>query len=347
MGRFDGKTEKATPRKKRDARRKGQVAKSAEVGVAFALIALLASIKVLTTGGDVIGRHARELFAHGYTGELPVTMLVDGTPSVLLAVLAPVLAIAVLAALVSGVAQTGGKLSPGAIEPKLSNLSVTRGLSRFKPQTAAWELLRTAVKLGALVLLLWAPMSRAAEQLASARDLGSGLDRTVSQATTLIGRATILAVVLALADYAYNWRKNDKETRMSKEDVKQEHKDSEGDPLVKQQRRRRAQELSRNRMIRDVATADVVVTNPTHLAVALRYGDGDAAPKVVAKGADHLAAKIRATARRHGVTVTEDKPLARSLYRACKVGQFVPAALYEAVAVVLATVYRRQGRRLA
>src|SRR5690606_2260219 len=123
----------------------------------------------------------------------------------------------------------------------------------------------------------------------------------------------------------------------------EEAKQTEGDPLVKAQRRRRAQELSRNRMLREVAGADVVVTNPTHLAVALRYRDGEPAPRVVAKGADRLAAKIRKIAYRNGILVTEDKPLARALYRRCKVGAFIPGALYEAVAVVLAVAYRRYG----
>lgn len=347
MGRFDGKTEKATPRKKRDARRKGQVAKSAEIGVAASLLALMGGLSVLRGGSGVLGAESRRLFGYAATGDLPTALLVDSATTVLLAMLAPIIALAVVAALVSGIAQTGGRLSPEAVKPKLSNLSLKRGLQRFKPSTAAWELVRTTIKLGALALLLWAPISQVAASLAAARDLGSGLERTLAQTTTVLWRATGLAVVLAGADYAWNRRKNDREMKMSKEDVKQEHKDSDGDPLVKAQRRRRAQELSRNRMLRDVATADVVVTNPTHLAVALRYADGDAAPRVVAKGADHLAAKIRAAAYQNGVLVTENKPLARSIYRTCKVGHPVPAALYEAVAVVLATAYRRTGRRLA
>jgi flagellar biosynthetic protein FlhB len=347
VGRFDGKTEKATPKKRRDARRKGQVAKSAEVGVALSLVALLATVQVLGHATGTLARGSRHLFGHVTTGELPTALLTETTMAALLAMVAPAAGIAIVAALVSGIAQTGGRLSPGAVKPKLSNLSLKRGLQRLKPATAGWELVRTTVKLGALTLLLWAPISQVAAQLAAARDLGSGLDRTMSQASAILWRATALAVVLAAADYAWNRRKNDREMRMSKQDLKQEHKDSDGDPLVKAQRRRRAQELSRNRMLRDVATADVVVTNPTHLAVALRYAEGDAAPRIVAKGADHLAAKIRAAAYRNGVAVTENKPLARSLYRTCKVGRFVPAALYEAVAVVLATAYRRSGRRLA
>lgn len=347
MGRFDGKTEKATPRRKRDARRKGQLARSAEVSVAMSLLALIAAVQVLRGGSQAMATQAHQLFGYVGTSELPTELLRSTTISVLLAVLAPVIGIAVVAAVVSGIAQTGVGLSPEALKPKLSNLSLKKGLQRFKPSVAAWELGRTAIKLGALALLLWAPMNEIAAQLTSSRDLGSGLERTLAQIRAILGRATALAVVLAAADYAYNRRRTDREMRMSKQDVKQEHKDSEGDPLIRAQRRRRAQELSRNRMLQDVMHADVVVTNPTHLAVALRYADGDAAPRIVAKGADHLAARIRSIARRNGVVVTEDKPLARALYRTCKVGHFVPAALYEAVALVLASAYRRTGRSFA
>jgi flagellar biosynthetic protein FlhB len=117
--------------------------------------------------------------------------------------------------------------------------------------------------------------------------------------------------------------------------------------MIRAKRRQRASEMSRNRMLRDVAMADVVVTNPTHLAIALRYSDGDAAPRVVAKGADHLAAKIRGIAYRSGVQVIEDKSLARALYRRVRIGGYVPAALFEAVAIVLATAYRRYGKVMA
>ena len=347
MGRFDGKTEKATPKRRRDARRKGQVAKSAEVGVALSLLAMVAAVQVLRGGAQALGDQARVLFGLGATTQLPTAIVVESTTATLLAMVAPVAALAVLAALVAGVSQTQGRLSPEAVKPKLSNLSPKKGLQRLSPRNAGWELLRTTVKLGALVVLLWGPVSSVGTALLAARDLGSGLERTLEQATGLLWRAALLAVVLALADYAWNRRKNEREMKMSKEDIKQEHRNSEGDPLVKAHRRRRAQEMSRNRMLRDVTTADVVVTNPTHLAVALRYDPGDTAPRVVAKGADHLAAKIRRLARRHGILVTEDKPLARSLHRTVKVGQPVPVALYEAVALVLAVAYRRRGRQLA
>ena len=347
MGKLDGKTEKATPQRRRQARRKGQIARSAEVGVALSLVAMVGALQILRSGSAALGDQATLLFGLAPTGPLPTDLLVTSTTSTLMAMVAPVSGLAVVAALAAGLGQTSGRLAPEALKPKLSNLSPKKGLQRLKPSTAGWELLRTSVKLGALALLLWGPITSVGANLMGARDLGSGLERTFSQALGILGRATLLAVVLALADYAWNRRKNEREMKMSKEDVKKEHKDSEGDPMVKAQRRRRAQEMSRNRMLRDVATADVVVTNPTHLAVALRYVDGEPAPRVVAKGADHVAAKIRTLARRHGILVTEDKPLARSLYRTCKVGQHVPVALYEAVAMVLAVAYRRRGRQFA
>jgi flagellar biosynthesis protein FlhB len=153
-----------------------------------------------------------------------------------------------------------------------------------------------------------------------------------------------MGLVIAMADYAFQRHKTNKQMMMSRADIKREFRDSEGDPHQKAARRRRAAELSRNRMLRDVATADVLVTNPTHLVVALRYDPAEGAPRVIAKGADKVADKIKAIARRHGVPVTQDVPLARALYRHCRVGVHVPAALYEAVAVVLAAAYRRTGR---
>ena len=133
---------------------------------------------------------------------------------------------------------------------------------------------------------------------------------------------------------------------MSKQELKEEYKSSEGDPMVRSARRQRAREMSRNRMIFDVATADVVVTNPTRLAIALKYEDDEPAPRVVAKGANRLAAKIRTEARRNGVPVIEDKPLARALFRRIKIGHFIPGNLFEAVAAVLAVAYRRKARRV-
>lgn len=344
MGRFDGKTEKATPQRRQKARSEGTVARSQEVGVAVSLVAAVLALRVF--GGEAIGVAAEETRA---LLAVPVTDLSElggagrAAGRMIVALSGPILAAAVLAALVAGVSQVGFRITPKAAQPKLSHVSPKKGLERLKPSRAGWELLRTALKLGLLVAIVWAPLQAWPTLVAQGSNLDGGIAATLGQTWSVLVRATALAAVIAAADYAWNRHRTGKELRMSKEEVRREHKDSEGDPLVRAQRRRRQSELSRNRMLRDVATADVVVTNPTHLAVALRYADGAPAPLVVAKGADRMAARIRAIAYRHGVTVTEDKSLARALYRRCRLGQYVPAALYEAVAVVLAIAYRRRG----
>jgi len=343
VGRFDGKTEKATPRRRQEAKREGRMPRSQEVGVAVSLLGLFLALRVFGPNAlEVLRRETVALLGAASGDRIPAAA-VGSVGRMLLALVVPFLAVAVLAALVSGVGQTGFTLSPKAAKPKLSNISPKQGLRRLAPAKAGWELGRTVAKLGLLAAVVWGPLT-ASRQGTHARDgIDAGLEALVGQANTIFLRVLLLAALIGAADYAWARFTATRELRMSKEDVKEEAKQTEGDPLVKAQRRRRAQELSRNRMLREVAGADVVVTNPTHLAVALRYRDGEPAPRVVAKGADRLAAKIRKIAYRNGILVTEDKPLARALYRRCKVGAFIPGALYEAVAVVLAVAYRRYG----
>lgn len=343
MSRSD-KTEKATPQRRREARKEGNVAKSQEVGVAASLLASVLALKVFGgSAADAVREETHRLFSFGVVTDLPGAMLTDSVTRMVVGVLAPFLGAATVAAIVAGVGQVGFKPALKAAQPKLSHLSLKKGVARFKPVTAGWELVRSVIKLGLLAAIVWNPVSQWAEDLAAARGLEAGLARVSAQSWTLLLRVVGLATLIAAADYGYNRWKTARDMKMSKDEVKREHKSSDGDPMVKGQRRRRQMEMSRNRMLGSVASADVVVTNPTHIAIALRYGPDDGAPRVVARGADRLAAKIRKEAYRHGVPVTRDVPLARALYRQCKVGQHVPAALYEAVATVLAFAYRRRG----
>lgn len=345
MGRFDGKTEKATPQKRQKARRDGTVARSQEVGVAASLLAMVLALRAFGAHGvDTLTAETRSLFTSA-SSTMPFQQVGVSAGRMLLSLLVPIVGVATFAALASGFGQVGFRITPKAVKPKLSNLSPKKGLQRLAPAKAGWELGRTAIKLGLLIAIVWVPLRRWVES-PEARSLDTGLAETTAQVWALLLSVTGLAVVIAAADYGWNRYRTAKELRMSKDEVRRENKDSEGDPLVRGHRRRRAQELSRNRMLSDVATADVVVTNPTHFAVALRYADDEAAPRVVAKGTNLVAAKIRDLAHRNGVLVTENKPLARALYRRCKVGQYVPGALYEAVAVVLALAYRRRGLRM-
>lgn len=344
MARNEGKTEKATPQRRRESRREGRVARSAEIGVAASFLAVAMGLRL---GGppalELLRRETASLLTMSVDGIAPPAEAGIAAGRMLLAGL-PFIAVGLVVTVAVGFAQTGGAVSTKALQPKLSHLSPSKGLQRLKPSTGGWELARTLMKLGLLAALTWGPVTEWARTAPLGRGLDAGLASTLQASWTLLLRGLFAASLVAAADFLWNFRKLGKDMRMSKEEVKQEAKNSEGDPLVKGQRRRRAFELSRNRMMSDVASADVVVTNPTHLAVALRYSAEEGAPKVVAKGADRIAAKIRGEARRHGVPVTEDKPLARALYRRCPVGTFVPAALYEAVAVVLALAYRRTGK---
>ncbi len=344
MSQKDGKTEKATPQRKKKAREEGQVARSQEVAVAGSFLGLVGTLAVF--GGYMVDRTM---------GELRTTFATVGSDGALGAagpralsmftVLAgPFLAAAVLTAVAAGVAQVGIKFNPKLAKPKGKNLSLKKGAEKLKPSVAGWELARSIIKIGAVVAVVAPTIAAWRSHLANDRTLAGALDRLTGAYGGILVRAAILAFVIALADYAYQHRRTANKMKMKREEIKREMKDSEGDPYQKAARRRRQTELSRNRMLKDVSTADVLVANPVHLVVALRYDPGEGAPKVIAKGADHLAERLKTVARRHGVPITTDIPLARALYRQCKVGHHVPTALYEAVAIVLATAYRRSGR---
>lgn len=340
------RTEKPTTRRLRRARREGQIARSQEVMVAAGLVAGLISLRAFgPTAVRTVIDHARTLFAAA--GRVPldggIASLAGGMVT---AGVAPFLAVGTAFGLIAGLGQVGFVLSPGAAKPKLSNLSWRRGLERFRPSVAAWDLARTALKLALFAAVAWEPVRATLLDLVGIRSLGRALSLTAELTWTLLLRAALLSVVIGAADYVFARRRISRGLRMTKDEVRREMKDQEGDPVVKARRRRRAVELSRNRII-NVAAADVVVTNPTHYAVALAYRPPEPAPRVVAKGTDRMARRMRKTAHRHGVPVIEHRPLARSLYRRVKVGQFIPAALYEAAAVVLAEAYRRRPRRRA
>ena len=261
--------------------------------------------------------------------------------------LVPFLLAATVFGLAGGVGQVGLTLAPKAAKPKLSNLSLKKGLNRFKPSVFMWELVKAVGKVGLLVAFIWGPLMAWMGRLGEPLGIVDAIGFTGDQVWQIVLRAAGLAVVIAGSDYAVNRIRHNKEMKMTKQEMREEFKSSEGDPMVRAARRQRAREMSRNRMIFDVAMADVVVTNPTRLAIALKYDPDELAPRIVAKGSNRIAAKIRREARRNGVPLIENKPLARTLFRKVKVGGFVPANLFEAVAAVLAVAYRRRPRRRA
>lgn len=350
----DEKTEDATPRRREEARDKGQVAYSSELVVTAMLVAALGG--VLALGGDVAGAlgavvessiHALPTLGTAELDAGDASMLLKGglatvAPSALLITL-PMLAVGLFA----GFAQVGLHIASKAIEADLSKLDPVAGSKKI---FAAKSWVRTL--LGGLKVTLVAAVMIAVT-LATAPQAGALVDtdaRPFLQATGyVLYRATaaglVVLVVLAVFDLFYQRHQHTQDLKMTKKEVRDEARNAEGDPHVKSRIRQVQRELASRRMMADVPKATVVVTNPTHVAVALRYDEeGRSAPIVVAKGLDEVAEAIKAVAREHGVVVHEEPPLARALHRTCEIGDPIPGELFEAVARVLAYVYRVQGR---
>jgi flagellar biosynthetic protein FlhB len=346
------KTEQATPQKVRKAREDGNVARSPDLG-GWAAVAAGAALLPWTfsVGRDRFAPMLGSLddVAASPEPEVAVRFLGDALLAGAFVVL-PLAAACALAVVVAGGVQGGLLFAPKALRPKWQRLNPIQGFKEHYGLMAVWQGAQTAVKTAALVLVTWMavdamiPIVRRSGTL----PLSASVDAARGAVADLVLTSVAVGVVLAAADYAVKRRKRSKDLRMTKQEVKEELRTSEGDPWVKAARRSRAMSMSRNRMMSDLATADAVLVNPTHVAVALKYDPDKGPPRVVAKGAGHLAARIRAKAGEHGVPLVQDVPLARTLYRTCRVGDEIPAELYGAVAQVLAfllTLTRSRTRR--
>jgi flagellar biosynthetic protein FlhB len=342
------RTEAPTGRRKREARRKGNIAKSPEVSV-WAEV-LVASFLVPSTVA-----HMLEI-AGTVLGELPGIGRSSGTGDALhllrygvtegLLAVAPLTAAVAVTAVVANVAQTGLYVSRARLRPNLRRLNPLAGLKRLASPESVWNLGKVLLKVLVLALVAWPPTSSLVAELASAQrpELGAALTRVGAESLVIVQRVAIAGLLLAAVDYAAAQRRIRKSLKMTKREVKEEAKQSEGSPEAKAGIKKRQVQISRNRMISSVATASVVVVNPTHVAVALAYGAGQRAPKVVAKGKGAVAARIRAAAEEHHVPIVRDVPLARTLHDACEVDEEIPASLYEAVARVLAFLFSVRHR---
>ena len=340
------KTEDPTERKLRNAREEGQVARSVELPAAAVTIGAILTLFFI--GGYWIKQMA-EIFASGFkfdrktldNPDLMVTAFAHQMGEAFLLIVPVLLVTAVLAILSSGA--TGGYLfSLKNTLPKFSKLSLLSGFKRMFGANAAIELLKAILKFSLVTIVLWALVSR---QMDPMMQLGQmAIEPALAAAGWMIAESalwlSLSLLVIALIDAPYQKYSFIKRMRMTKQEVKDEMKDMEGQPEVKQQIRRRQREMANNRMIQKVQDADVVITNPEHFAVALSYDPtGDGAPILLAKGSDHMAARIREEAEKHGVEMFAAPPLARALYFSTEVDQAVPETLYLAVAQVIAYVF--------
>ncbi|HVM67857.1 MAG TPA: EscU/YscU/HrcU family type III secretion system export apparatus switch protein [Acidimicrobiales bacterium] len=342
------RTEKPSARRKREARQRGQVAKSPDVSI-WALV-MVASFVLPVVFTSAL-KSERRLWLKSVPAAIanPDTShalgaLGQGLKAALTAI-GPMLAAAVVTAVVANISQTGLVLKKNAIGLNFSRLSPKNGLKRVISLNGLSSLLRSLVKLAVLGLLAYAQFRGLATKLAPGSvPMNALIALTAHKAVTFIRTVAAVGLVLGLADYFLQRRRVNKQLMMTKQEVKEEHKSEEGRPEVKAAIRRRQVKMSRMRMMAEIAHADVVIVNPTHVSVALRYEPGKGAPRVVAKGADEVAAAIREEAAKHNVPVVEDVPLARTLWQVCEVDEEIPADMFEAVARVLAFIYGVKAR---
>lgn len=346
------KTEKATPQHLKKVREEGGLQKSQDLTGWISLAAGAALLPTVISSAANNGREQlttlKYLVSDPSLGEI-LAFLGQSLMSVLWTLLPFMLAIMLVAVLVNIIQGKGVFPSAKHLKPKLQNLNVIKGIKKIVGVQPLWNGLKALIKTIAVGVVLYVIISGVMEIMGAAGHM-SGYDIVNygnGKMWFLIWASVIAGIVVSVLDALFIFKKNQKQTKMSKQQVKEEYKQEEGDPQIKSQRRSRAMAMSRNRMMSDTAEADVVVVNPTHYAVALKYEPGQGAPKVVSKGVDHLASRIREVALDNRVPMVENVALARTLYSTAPVGMEIPEELYTAVAQVLAfcLLLKKRGAR--
>lgn len=346
------KTEDPTAKRKADARKKGQVGRSQEISAAFVLLAGFMAMKLL--GNSIyqeIANYTVYIFGHlnqDMDAE-SVMQLFIGIMEVLAKTALPIMLIIMIIGVAINIAQVGIAFTTEPLEFKLDNLNPITGFGRIFSKRSLVELVKSIIKIVIIGFFIYRYLLSEVLQMPQLiyLDLYAGLVRMSKIIMDLALQICGVFLVLAVLDFGYQKWQTLQDLKMSKEDVKEEMKQSEGDPQIKGKIRQKQRQMAMQRMMQEVPKADVIITNPTHFAVALQYTSGMAAPMIVAKGQDLVAQKIKAVAREAGVTIVENRPLARALYASAEIGDVVPQALYKSVAEVLAYVYRLKKKRLA
>ena len=344
---FQEKTEQATPKRREEARQKGQVARSNE----------LSSVAILLTGflsmaslGAYMYDHLRDFTMHillnSFTVELNIITIRSHVISWVASfgkIVAPMVVLLIAAALAVNYAQVGVLFAGKPLEPKFNRISPMSGIKRIFSSRGLVELGKGLFKIGAVAYITYLTIDAETDRIVSLIDMEVGQIFGLSGGIILsLGfRISLLLLVMAILDYSFQRYDYEKNLRMTRQEVREEVKQQEGDPQIRSRIRTLQREMSQQRMMGDVGQADVVVTNPTHIAVALRYNAEEMeAPAVLAKGQRLVAEKIKELARQAGVPLVENKPLARALFKAVQIGEEVPEELFKAVAEVLAFVFQ-------
>lgn len=345
------KTEKATPKKRQDARKKGQVAKSQEVPGA---LVMLSGFLALTMFGSSFKERLVNLFKDFFMNRLNDSITIQNVTKMFGSItlqaalmMLPMFGIMVIVAIIANYAQVGFMLNGESIKPKFSKLNPLKGFKNIFSTRSLVEMLKSIFKLLLIAILVYSTLSSAFTQISKTGRLG--IEQTFSYTAKLTMQLGIqisaALLIIAAFDYMYQRYSYAKNLRMSKQDIKDEYKTMEGDPLIKGKIRERQRRMAMQRMMQEIPKADVIITNPTHFAVALKYdGNEMDAPQVIAKGQDYVALRIKEIAREHGVITMENRPLARALFQRTEIGESIPGDLFQAVAEVLAYVYKLKGK---
>ena len=351
------KTEPATAKKLEDARKEGQVAKSREIANGMGLMALFLVLKNWT---GKMGVSFLETFEVVYNKIPQVTKLLGGAAPEnemvlllrhgsiqLILIILPIMLVGALVAFISNYIQVKWHPTTKPFQPKFSKMNPLKGIKKIFSKNSLVELLKAFIKIVIIVWMAYSYIKDKTEYLFYLYDMDimPALNLLLQVVTDLGIRIAAVYLIFSLGDYAYQKWKFKEDMKMTKQEVKEEYKNQEGDPQVKGKIRSKMMEVSRRRMMQALPQADVVITNPTHYAVAIKYDPAVSdAPLVIAKGQDYLAQKIKEIARENKIEIVENKPLARMLFANVEVGEAVPPEMYQAVAEVLAFVYHLQGR---
>jgi flagellar biosynthetic protein FlhB len=349
---FSGeKTEKATPKKREDARKKGQVAKSPDLSpavsmTAFFLLLLLFGSSMFRIFQNIM-RESLITYTTWEVNQENLGVITNQLMFEAIKIVGPVLGLALIVAIATNYMQVGWMFTTEPLKMKLEKLNPIEGAKRIFSLRSLVELCKSVLKISAGILVAYTILWNTKHELIqlSLKSIEAAVAFTADEIVTLGLFIGGLLVILAVMDYVYQRYEYEKSLRMSKQDIKDEHKQSEGDPLIKGKIRERQRSMAIRRMMQELPKADVVITNPTHFAVAIKYdATRMSAPTVIAKGQDYLALKIKEIAKKHRIVTMENKPLARALYSQVEIGQQIPEELFKAVAEVLAFVYKLQGK---
>ncbi len=348
MAKDPSKTEKATPRRRQKAREEGQVPRSMDIPIATTL---LITFLIMFFYIPFAYKYLYQYFTFTFSDlfhNLPElnSVFIYETVKIFLILIAPIFVFLLTAGIASNVAQFGFLLTLKPLIPKLNRLNVISGLGRLFSLKTVFELVRNLLKLSFASAVAYFIVKHMSDDIFSMSFIpfGDEVYFLFKYIMTLLLAFVLISVPVAVIDFLYRRWEYEENIKMSKEEIKEERKLYEGNPQIKAALRKKQRELAMRRMMSEVPKADVVITNPEHYAVALQYKRGEmAAPKVIAKGKDNIALKIKEIAEKNSIPVVEDPPLARSLYSSCDIGDFIPESLYVAVAKILAKIYKQQG----